>query len=488
MKSLNVIFTFIFLLSVSGLMAQMAFTHQANASNTSRHITTINHGSTNNKANALVFITSVFGKKYDNHVSGVWYNAGKWKIYHEDKKPMPTDAKYNVLVMSPSNKAFMHRASAGNTDRHITTINHPSCNNNPNAVIFVTQNYKSAYNPNAVGVWYNGSKWTIYNQNKSAMPKGANFNVLVFSSKGDRLGGRTNGKASIFTGSSSTVNKAYNHLRNLPFKGKNTKIFVTQNFGKNGPYNAKVPAVWNFGPNWTVYNKDRSNMPNNTKFNVLTIGGNEILKPDEEVAPIGGTVSTKAGYARVYVSGGYAGRLVVSYKQNGKTVSQKTGKLAINGAKTITIPKGVSEIKVRGEGWDITRWVKIFEKSYGTNPPNKCFNLKGTIFKVSYDNKCAKNHEGGYVRFFNESGYVAKFTVSYTFKGERIKTETGDMALSARKTIKIPKGATRVTIKGEGSAVFGWKDIFEKTYNSAPNKCFKVYATIFDPKWNNNCD
>jgi len=451
-------------------------------------MTTINNPATDNKANALLFITNVYGQ-YDNHVSGVWYSGGKWIIYHENMKSMPTNAKYNVLVMKPSDKAFMHRAAAGNTSSHITTINHPSCNGNPNAVLLVTQNYKRAYNAKAVGVWYNGSKWTIYNQDKTKMPSGANFNVLVLKKGSMNLNGRAKGRISVFKASSSTVNKSYDHLRDLPVKGKQAKIFVTQNYGKNGPYNAKTPAVWNYGPNWTVYNKDKSNMPKNAQYNVLMVSGQEILRPDEPVDNIKKEIgTTKASYIRIFNMSGYVAKVDATYNINGKSQSASTGSLTINGAYTFNFPKGVSNIKLKLYKHGLTGWEKVNTLGQPAKYFNNCLKLYGSYFNPKYTEDCEKQPTYDYIKFFNESGYVARFKVTYDFKGAKIETETGSIALGTRKTVKIPDNATNVRILAEGNTVFSWKTIFDKTYEKSPNRCFKVYATIFDPKWNNNCD
>jgi len=80
---------------------------------------------------------------------------------------------------------FIHRAAAASISGHITTIDNPVCNGDPNAILIVTHNYSAdtsstPYEPNAVGVWYNGSRWTIYHENTSvAMPVGRAFNVMV---------------------------------------------------------------------------------------------------------------------------------------------------------------------------------------------------------------------------------------------------------------------------------------------------------------------
>lgn len=80
--------------------------------------------------------------------------------------------------------AFIHRATAGNINAHTTTINHPHCNGDPNAILIVTPNWNPGgvggiYNNHAVGVYYNGAAWAIFNQDFAVMPVDAAFNVLV---------------------------------------------------------------------------------------------------------------------------------------------------------------------------------------------------------------------------------------------------------------------------------------------------------------------
>ena len=80
---------------------------------------------------------------------------------------------------------FIHRATAASVSGHITTIDHPLANGDPNAILLVTHNYSAdtsatPYETNTVGVWYNGSKWTIYHENTGvAMPVGRAFNVMI---------------------------------------------------------------------------------------------------------------------------------------------------------------------------------------------------------------------------------------------------------------------------------------------------------------------
>ncbi|MCL4789491.1 MAG: hypothetical protein KJ070_22325 [Verrucomicrobia bacterium] len=81
--------------------------------------------------------------------------------------------------------AFIHRATAGSIVGHLTTIDHLLCNGDPNAILIITHNWSAdaslnKYHPQAVGVYYNGARWTIFHEdNSTAMEVGDAFNVLV---------------------------------------------------------------------------------------------------------------------------------------------------------------------------------------------------------------------------------------------------------------------------------------------------------------------
>lgn len=78
---------------------------------------------------------------------------------------------------------FKHIAVSSNTSGHLTRINHPMCNGDPNAMLIVTHDYGSSgpYVTKPFGVWYDPTigRWTIFIEDLSAMPLNARFNVLV---------------------------------------------------------------------------------------------------------------------------------------------------------------------------------------------------------------------------------------------------------------------------------------------------------------------
>ena len=262
-------------------IAQTTINHTTNRSNTIGHITTIDNAATNGKADLILIVTQKFGVYNANEI-GVWFNAGKWKIYNQNKKAMPANALFNVMII-PKNtgKAFVHTTSSSNISNHMTTLSSKLTDGKPNALVFVTQNF-GKYNTSNVGVWYSAGKWKVYNENtKMRMPIGTKFNVLVLNKGANKVGNLSMNAFSyknVSNGHVSTV-KAPSQL------SKSVTLFTTSNYG--GVYNPNVTGVWLSGPNWTVYNQNKKPLPKNAKINVLALAQsiNHVGKIKSKPAP-----------------------------------------------------------------------------------------------------------------------------------------------------------------------------------------------------------
>jgi hypothetical protein len=88
-----------------------------------------------------------------------------------------------------STPAFVHRATGANIETgalHRTTITHPQCDGDPNAILIITHNYNpgntgGVLDVNPTSVFYNSGfgKWQIYHDNFVAMTTNSAWNVLV---------------------------------------------------------------------------------------------------------------------------------------------------------------------------------------------------------------------------------------------------------------------------------------------------------------------
>lgn len=86
-----------------------------------------------------------------------------------------------IKVSGANRPAFEFVATAATITGHVTTMDHPMLNDNPNAIVMVTQLWESVYNPHSVGVYYNGGRWRIFNEDGAAMPVNARFFILVIN-------------------------------------------------------------------------------------------------------------------------------------------------------------------------------------------------------------------------------------------------------------------------------------------------------------------
>jgi hypothetical protein len=85
---------------------------------------------------------------------------------------------------------FVHRATPENLSENSTYLDNPLTNDDPNVVLYVTQNWNpegnvGIYNEHPIGVWYDDSRqrWAIFNQDRGTMPDGAAFNVAVLEAR-----------------------------------------------------------------------------------------------------------------------------------------------------------------------------------------------------------------------------------------------------------------------------------------------------------------
>ena len=260
-----------------------AVVHMAMVANTSGHITFIDHPLTNENPNAIVLVTQNWnpgGGKigvYNNHAIGVYYASGaqKWAVFNQDFAGMPDGAAFNVLIPAVDTSVFVHIARAGNINGHYTYIDHPLTNNDPDAIVLVTQNYNPSgvggeYNDQPIGVWYSSTaqKWAVFNQdNLTAMPVDAAFNVLIPATD-----------PAVFVHTATATNSTENLTvidHALTNDNPNAIVFVTQNFnpgGVGGKYNDQPIGVWysSAAQKWAVFNQDHTtDMPVDAAFNVI---------------------------------------------------------------------------------------------------------------------------------------------------------------------------------------------------------------------------
>ena len=251
--------------------------HTAVPANTTGAWTSIDHPLTNNNPNAIVSITQNWnpggvGRVYNDHVVGLLYQNGiaRWTIFNQDGAPMPDGASFNVSAPSIESAEFVHMADTVNTAAWSTYVDHPLSNDNPHALLFVTQNWNPGgagglFNDHSIGVWYSHglSRWTVVNQDSSDIPRGASFNISIPAVD-----------ASTFVHSATDLNTTFNWttIDNPVTNGDpNAIVHVTRNHnpsGVGGVTNDHTIGVWYDGARWAIFNQDQAAFSAGASFNV----------------------------------------------------------------------------------------------------------------------------------------------------------------------------------------------------------------------------
>jgi hypothetical protein len=154
-----------------------------------------------------------------------------------------------------------------------TFINNGATNGHRKDLLFVTPNLSpGGLDPcpclllpiSPVGVWYNGSRWGVFNENSSGMNGLMSYNVLVVPKSGNGVF-ITKSKASNTTGDYVLINSAATN-------GKPKAIIqVTQNYSPDAVVNDHLVGV-RYLParhKWAIFNEDHAAMPHGAAFNVL---------------------------------------------------------------------------------------------------------------------------------------------------------------------------------------------------------------------------
>ncbi|HXQ37981.1 MAG TPA: hypothetical protein VN843_28500, partial [Anaerolineales bacterium] len=136
---------------------------------------------------AMVFATfnlsaSVGRGQYNNHPIGVWYTGTGWAIFNRDLRPMPEGTAFNVQILKPDPSAnvFVHTAPSNIQGINWTTIDARNSNMLAFAMPRTSAGSTPVKNDLNIGVWHNGTQWTIFNEDRTApMHEGAEFNILI---------------------------------------------------------------------------------------------------------------------------------------------------------------------------------------------------------------------------------------------------------------------------------------------------------------------
>ena len=167
-------------------------------------------------------------------------------------------------------KIYIHVANSSNSAGDFTDLDNNVSNYNPNAIVFVTPNWAPyhVYDNHPIGVWYHSGHWSIFNQDGTAIPQGAAFNVYALPNAG---------YSGIFVHTANVYNSAgdYTDINNSASNNNpNVLLLVTPNWAPHSVYDNHPIGVWYHNGHWSIFNQDKTAMPNGASFNVYAVTRN----------------------------------------------------------------------------------------------------------------------------------------------------------------------------------------------------------------------
>ena len=257
------------------------FVHTADSSNSSGHLTTLDHPYINADPDAKLIVTqnwnpSASSGVYNDHVIGLLYQNDRWHIQNQSGAPIPAGAAFNILV-AMGDHAYVHTHTADNPGINETLLNHHTLNSRPEAGLLRT----AVHNPSAgIGLLYDETtypgyhtddgRWAIFKEQAEEflpMPAGAAFNLYLPTAND-----------TVFRHQVTAANKAGNstYLDHPQLNGNQAAVFFANAFWDDGltryfqNTRANIGIWYDTGEEkWAIFNQDRSAMNVEAQFIVV---------------------------------------------------------------------------------------------------------------------------------------------------------------------------------------------------------------------------
>jgi hypothetical protein len=369
------------------------------------------------------------------------------------------------IPISISN-SFLHSSVPANNVSNWTLFQSPLTNNNPNAVVFYTHNWNPDGDPSGTtevtypqGVWYDGAKWSLFNQDQT-IPFVANtyFNIVA-----QGLGGN------VFIHTSEVSNISIDATiidHPLTNNNPNVILFVAANWTASSVYHNHSLGVY-YSPTlqkWMIFNEDGINMQPFVAFNVIVketdattfvhtkVAGDGVYS--EGYTALSNPYLDNNPYAQIIVTQQYG---VYNDSEVGVWYDQPTGKWFIYNEDLTVIPEGTKfNVHITSYAWDNTNLLvnSGFEVpgEAPSQPINwetkdktkrKCDNI-ALGKEVSFAGECAMSIKGkpGFNSQLKQAGAVSTTDTNATFHGHFTgKNVSGGLKATAK--LALSNGTTQ---------------------------------------------
>ena len=173
-------------------------------------------------------------------------------------------------------------------------------------------------------------------------------------------------------------------------------------------------------------------------------------------------------------------------KKRGEPVDARIRKSGVDGFKNLHTTRPIKAVDYSADNKD---YYFYWDEFYMIKPQGKDITPNSQRTYTGDGQKgfeWAERSNNNFVGLANEAGYVANFKVSWKAGGKNDSWTKKGVALTYEKRLALPKDATDITISAwVYDALEDDKNgprIFSDNMNIPPNKWYKVYGTVFEPK------
>lgn len=160
---------------------------------------------------------------------------------------------------------YVHTTTSTNTSGHITRLDHPDLNNNPSAHFLFSQRYidgSGVDNNNPTGIWYDGNRWAIYNENMATLNVGVQFNIFI----------PDDSSVFVHTASSSNTSGLYTYLDDT---AQEDYLFYNTYWNPFAVYNTFIYGNYydSASAKRALFSENATNIPENASFKIMKGSG-----------------------------------------------------------------------------------------------------------------------------------------------------------------------------------------------------------------------
>ena len=124
---------------------------------------------------------------YNTNNLGMYFvdSSNRRAIYSESSSNIPEDSAYKILIATSTTENSSHTTSAASISGNGSVIDNAYLNNNPDALFVFTHYFglggadTEVRLDSPLGIYYDGSSWSIFREDLGAMPENVVFDIAV---------------------------------------------------------------------------------------------------------------------------------------------------------------------------------------------------------------------------------------------------------------------------------------------------------------------